>query len=124
MKRHIHALLITPVILLTLFFILGETSWRTTLTETISSIPVVTQRAAVSDFNSSLVAYYTFDDTTNDSAGSNNGTVSGGPTYTTGKVNRALVLDGVDDVVSTPAGISGSDFSYSFWMKNTGLTSR
>jgi hypothetical protein len=123
MKRHIHALLITPVILLTLFFILGETSWRTTLTETISSIPVVTQRAAVSDFNSSLVAYYTFDDTTNDSAGSNNGTVSGGPTYTTGKVNRALVLDGVDDVVSTPAGISGSDFSYSFWMKNTGLTS-
>jgi hypothetical protein len=132
MKRYIHALLITPVILLTLFFILGETSWRTTLTETISSIPVVTQRAAVSDFNSSLVAYYTFDDTTNDSAGSNNGTASGGPTYVAGKIGRALSFDGVDDYVNmgSGSGLTGVELqgnggmSISFWLNTSTLANR
>jgi hypothetical protein len=81
--------------------------------------------AAVADFNSSLVAHYTFDDTTNDSVGSNHGTAQGNPTYVEGKMGKAIQLDGVDDLVlvGTPEVLndiykkSGTGMSISVWVK-------
>ena len=82
----------------------------------------LTQTASVADFNLDLVAHYTFDDNTNDSAGSNNGTASGGPTYVEGKIGKAMQFDGVDDYVE----VSGSGLSFlegagqvtvAFWIK-------
>jgi len=56
-----------------------------------------------------LVAKYPFNGNANDSVGGHNGTTSGLPAYTTGKVGQAILLDGVDDVVNVgPVGISGA----------------
>jgi hypothetical protein len=56
-----------------------------------------------------LVAQYPFNGNTNDAVGGHNGTATGGPAYTTGKVGQAILLDGVDDVVNVGAvGISGA----------------
>ena len=101
-RKHIVATVLVIGIFLTMLFILGETSWRTTIADTIATLPQATQRAAVSDFNSSLVAHYTFDDgTATDASGKgNNGTVNGA-VQTTGKVGGgALKFDGIDDSVS------------------------
>ena len=54
-----------------------------------------------------LVAHWKFDDgsgtTAVDSAGSNNGTLNGGPNWSAGMINGALSFDGVDDyVVAAP----------------------
>jgi hypothetical protein len=49
-----------------------------------------------------LIAHYAFDGSTSDSAGSNNGTASGGPTYAAGKIGQALQFDGSDDAVTIP----------------------
>src|SRR3989344_4176135 len=64
-----------------------------------------TQTAAVSGTGSGLIAHYMFDDTANDSAGSNHGTISGGATYAEGKIGKAISFDGSDDRVNL-----GSDF--------------
>src|SRR3989338_5343069 len=53
---------------------------------------------------SGLVGYWTFDEgagtTANDSSGNNNtGTLTNGPTWTTGKIGQALNFDGVNDYV-------------------------
>jgi hypothetical protein len=56
-----------------------------------------------------LAAHYTFDDNTNDSAGGHHGTANGLPGYTSGKFGQAILLDGVDDIVTVgPVGISGA----------------
>src|SRR3989344_3676813 len=54
---------------------------------------------------SGLVGYWTFDEgtgaTASDSSGNNNtGTLTNGPTWTTGKIGQALSFDGVDDYVN------------------------
>ncbi len=71
-----------------------------------------------------LVARYTFDGNTNDSAGSNNGTAIGLPTYGAGKFNQAIRLDGVDDFVDCGAGaslnITGA-VTVSAWIKLSAL---
>jgi hypothetical protein len=46
-----------------------------------------------------------FEANANDSAGSNHGTVTGNPAYTTGALGQAIDLDGTDDYVTLPAGI-------------------
>ena len=47
-----------------------------------------------------LVGYWKFDGNASDSSGlGNNGTLVGGPTFTTGKIGQALSFDGVDDFV-------------------------
>src|SRR3989344_1656894 len=75
----------------------------------LTSISPASQQAAVSDFNSSLVAHYTFDEgngtTAGDSSGKGNtGTLTNGPTWTSGKVGSgALSFDGVDDIGSAGA---------------------
>ncbi len=65
---------------------------------------------------SGLITHFTFDDTVNDSAGSNNGTVNGNPTYVEGKMGKALSFDG-DDYVSIPSLGSLTDFTISGWVK-------
>jgi hypothetical protein len=116
-----------------MLFILGETSWRTTIADTIATLPQATQRAAVSDFNSSLVAHYTFDDgTATDASGKgNNGTVNGAA-QTTGKVGGgALQFDGVGSVVTVSQSPSldtiynngGGGMSVSFWVRLNTLPS-
>jgi hypothetical protein len=56
-----------------------------------------------------LAAHYTFDGSTNDSAGGHHGTANGLPGYASGKFGQAILLDGVDDIVTVgPVGISGA----------------
>ncbi len=119
-KKYVLLSALVAVIILTILFNLGDITSK----EIVQYIPPITsqsQTAAVSDFNSSLVAHYTFDDTTNDSAGSNHGTAVGGPTYTTGKIGRGLQFnnDGAFNspmhVVSSSVSLS-SDWSVSFWV--------
>jgi len=56
-----------------------------------------------------LVAQYPFNGNVNDAVGGHNGTTSGTPSYTTGKIGQAILLDGVDDMVNVGAvGISGA----------------
>src|SRR3990167_7744794 len=51
-----------------------------------------------------LVSHWKMDETTGttatDSVGTNNGTLTNGPTWTTGKLNNALSFDGSNDYVS------------------------
>jgi hypothetical protein len=67
-----------------------------------------------------LVAEYLFSGDANDSQGSNDGALSGGPVFTLdrfGKANGACLLDGVNDVITTTADhfISGNNVSVSLW---------
>jgi len=56
-----------------------------------------------------LVAHYPFNGNANDVVGGHNGTTSGLVTYGPGKVGQAILLDGVDDLVTVgPVGISGA----------------
>ncbi len=64
------------------------------------------QITPVNPGTANLVAHYTFDGNLNDSAGSNNGTATGLPTYGTGKSGQAIRLDGVDDYVDCGSGAS------------------
>ena len=52
------------------------------------------QTAQAAAPTSGLVAYWKFEGNANDSQGSNNGTLVGGPTFTTGKVGQALNFGG------------------------------
>jgi len=73
----------------------------------------------------SLLAYWKFDETEGfiaaDSAGDYDGTLNGNPVWkpTSGKVNGALQLDGVDDYVSTPFVLNpaAGTFSVFAWVK-------
>ena len=51
-----------------------------------------------------LVAHWKLDGDATDSAGTSHGTVRGNPVWATGKVDRALRLDGLDDYVELPIG--------------------
>ncbi|MHC4084388.1 MAG: lamin tail domain-containing protein [Planctomycetota bacterium] len=69
-----------------------------------------------------LVAHWKFDDgpgsTAIDSAGSNNGTLIGDPTWTAGRINGALSFDGADDYVdvSPIAALAGDTFTVQAWI--------
>ena len=70
-----------------------------------------------------LVAWWKFDETNGtvayDSSGnSNDGNLTGGPTWTAGKIGGALNFDGVDDYVVTDV-TTGLDFSISTWVKTS-----
>ena len=76
------------------------------------------QLGALSGAGSRLVAHYTFDDTVNDSAGSNHGTIGGNPTYVSGKIGKAISMDGNDDYVNVSSNIgSATDFTITGWIK-------
>ena len=64
-----------------------------------------------------LLAHYEFENNADDSAGSNDGTATGSPTYTTGQVGQAINLDAVDDYVTLPAGVVNSnDITIAAWV--------
>ena len=72
---------------------------------------------------SGLIAHWKFDEgsgtTAGDSAGSNTGTLTNGPTWTSGKVGGAIEFDGINDRVSnTSVSISGAIKTFSYWIKN------
>src|ERR1035437_2417947 len=67
-----------------------------------------------------LVAGWTGNGNANDSAGTNNGTLSGGTTFAAGLVDQAFSFDGVNGYVKIPKSISlnvGSQITIEFWMK-------
>ncbi|OHB63343.1 MAG: hypothetical protein A2168_02495 [Planctomycetes bacterium RBG_13_50_24] len=69
-----------------------------------------------------LVAWWKFENDANDSAGSNNGTIHGNPTYVDGKVGRAISLDGDDYVdCGNPDSLNfgTGDWTISAWIKTT-----
>ncbi len=77
--------------------------------------------------NLGLVGYWPFNEGTSTLAGDfsgngNTGTLTGGPTWTTGKKSLAVSFDGTNDYVSIPDNNSldfgsASDFSLSAWVK-------
>ena len=67
-----------------------------------------------------LLAYYTGDNTPDDSLGNYNGTLVNGTTYGTGKINQSFSFDGVNDYVNmgNVLDFDGSTpFSISTWVK-------
>jgi peptidoglycan hydrolase-like protein with peptidoglycan-binding domain len=79
-------------------------------------------RFVSADITTGLVGHWTFDNTENDSAGSNHGTLVGGPTYTTGNIGQALTFDGVDDHVTVPdhASLDGmSALTVAMWVQDS-----
>lgn len=88
-------------------------------------------KGAVND--TGLVGHWTFDDgsgttATDRSGNGNNGTLTNGPTWTTGQVGGALSFDGVNDSVNVGDPVSGildfgtGNFSISLWAKTTDPT--
>lgn len=72
-----------------------------------------------------LLAYYTADNTPNDTTGNgNDGTLVNGTTYGTGIINQGFSLDGVNDYVDLPNNTfkPNGDFSVSCWLKYDGST--
>lgn len=65
----------------------------------------------------SLLAHYAFEGNANDSAGSNNGSTTGSPAYTTGQIGQAIDLDGANDYVTLPSGVASSaDITIAAWV--------
>ena len=82
------------------------------------------------DITTGLIGHWKFDETSGttatDSSGNNNtGTLTNGPTWTTGKIGNALSFDGVNDTVNiiTPNNIpnGNSNETYSAWIKYSSL---
>jgi hypothetical protein len=67
-----------------------------------------------------LLAYYTADNTPNDSLGNYNGTLVNGATYGTGIINQGFSFDGVNDYVDLGNNLDfdgTTPFSISTWVK-------
>ncbi len=84
-------------------------------------------KSSYADIATGLAGYWKFDETSGttaaDSSGSgNNGTLTNGPTWTTGRIDNALSFDGTNDYVTMgdPTNSSldfpASDFSLSVWV--------
>jgi len=72
-----------------------------------------------------LVAHYPMEGNANDIAGANNGTLSGGPVFTVGKIGQAIQFDGVDDYVdcgTAPALDIRDAITVSCWIKVAAFT--
>ena len=65
-----------------------------------------------------FAAHYRFEGNALDSVGTNHATVSGNPNFTTGPIGSAIDLDGVDDFVTLPSGVTNSqDITIAAWVK-------
>ncbi len=61
--------------------------------------------------------WWHFDNNTDDTTGAFNGTAYGSPSYTTGKIDTAIDLDGSNDYVVLPAGVADTnDMSITAWV--------
>ena len=94
--------------------IIGRVGWRNYV-------------SPISPLWNNLVAYWSGDNTANDSKGTYNGTLVNGATYSTGKISNGFILDGVNDYVNISPSL-GSTFSspssahsYSAWIYPTSL---
>ncbi len=79
--------------------------------------------------DSDLRAYYPLDNgsgttATDASTNGNNGTLTNGPTWTTGQIGGAVSFDGSDDYIGLPAKVFGimPKGTASFWVKGTNYT--
>jgi hypothetical protein len=69
-----------------------------------------------------LIAWWKFENDVNDSAGSNNGTIHGNPTFVDGKFGRAICFDGNDYIdCGNPDSLNfgTGDWTISAWIKTT-----
>lgn len=83
--------------------------------------------AGATPTTSGLIGHWKLDDgsgtNANDDAGSNDGTLTNGPTWTTGKISGAVQFDGSNDYVSLPNSFPHiSDGTISMWIKSTSDT--
>jgi hypothetical protein len=91
-----------------------------TIIDTAEVPPVVSEEG--------LVSHWKLDDgsgaTAIDSVGTNHGTVHGNPTWTAGRMDGALDLDGTGDYITAAASepLKGSNVTVSAWVRVTGLT--
>ena len=81
-------------------------------------------QSASADITTGLVSHWKLDETSGtiatDSAGTNNGTLTNGPTWVTGKLNNALSFDGTNDYVNAGNPASLTDINVktiSAWIK-------
>ncbi|MDO8523031.1 MAG: LamG-like jellyroll fold domain-containing protein [bacterium] len=79
---------------------------------------------AEADITTGLVGWWKFDETSGtsaaDSAGTNTGTLVGGPVWSAGKISNALNFDGVNDYVDITNYVPGlSSFTMSAWFQLT-----
>lgn len=75
------------------------------------------------DITSDLVAYFTFDNTANDTTGNNNGTLVNSPGYVTGHIGEAISLNGTSQYVTCGSHSStqlGLSHTISAWIYMTG----
>lgn len=92
------------------------------LTITVSSLSFTNIPTASASLTDGLVGHWTFDEgsgtTAGDSAGSNNGTLTNGPTWIEGKIgNRAISFDGSNDYINTGmTGNLGDKITISAWV--------
>ena len=65
-----------------------------------------------------FAAHYKFDGNAADSVGTNHATVSGNPIFAAGRMDSAIDLDGIDDYVTLPSGVTNSkDITIAAWVK-------
>ncbi len=67
------------------------------------------QFSIVVNAQANMVARYEFDGNAASSVGALHGTTTGAPGYVAGHAGQAIDLDGVDDLVTLPAGVANSD---------------
>lgn len=89
--------------------------------------PTTTQTEACASVPSNLRAWYPFNESSgtvaNDQGGSNDGTLTNGPTHVGGRVSNAVGLDGSNDFVNVPDNsaldFGSGDFSIEGWINTS-----
>lgn len=92
----------------------------TTVSDTVRfSVNPVTNKLPWYKFDETKVGYFAYDASGNNMTA----TLTGGATFTTGKVNNSIRLDGINDYVKIPNGTIErlSDFTISAWVKMDSL---
>jgi hypothetical protein len=95
----------------------------------------VESNAVLLDVNTTLlnglIGWWKFDETSGniayDSSGNgNDGNLTNGPSWTSGKIGGALSFDGVNDIVNVPTiqNVDGGGITFSAWIKPTHFDSR
>jgi hypothetical protein len=79
----------------------GVNAFTVRVTDDVGAFTNVTLNITVQPFR--LRSQYAFEGTPNDTISGLNGTATGSPVYTVGRLGQALTFDGVDDVVTLPA---------------------
>ncbi len=89
---------------------LGENTCFVTVTDTLGGSASAMLKIRVVD-PPGFTSRYTFNSTTNAAVGTSHGVATGAPTYVGSPAPRsaAIVLDGVDDFVTLPAGVANHD---------------